>query len=105
MSHSRPLKCLGWWGNCPLLAAFPPASWSRDLVEGRPRTLIDPLLRFLSFSSLPASNPKPSIKRWTWNLRFSISDLEGQLRLLNVLVGLAWNRELSAGFFPPHGYL
>ncbi|CAM9140068.1 unnamed protein product, partial [Rangifer tarandus platyrhynchus] len=45
MSHSRPLKCLGWWGNCPLLAAFPPASWSRDLVEGRPRILIDPLLR------------------------------------------------------------
>ena len=26
MSHGRPLKCLRRWGNCPLLADFPPAS-------------------------------------------------------------------------------
>ena len=70
---------------------------------GRPRTLIDHLLQFLSYSRLPASNPKPSIKWWTWNLRFSISDLEGRLWLLTPLVGLARNRERSAGFFPPHG--
>ena len=72
---------------------------------GRPRTLIDHLLQFLSYSRLPASNPKPSIKWWTWNLRFSISDLEGRLWLLTPLVGLARNRERSAGFFPLHGYL
>ena len=70
---------------------------------GRPRTLIDHLLQFLSYSRLPASNPKPSIKRWTWKLRFSISDLEGGLWLLTPLVSLAKNGERSAGIFPLHG--
>ena len=70
---------------------------------GHPRTLIDLLLQFLSYSRLPASNPKPSIKRWTWKLRFSISDLEGRLWLLTPLVSLARNGECSAGIFPLHG--
>ena len=34
MRRGRPPKCLGRWGNCPLLAAFPPASGSRHLVQG-----------------------------------------------------------------------
>ena len=51
------------------------------------------------------SNPKPSIKRQTGNLRFNISDLKGQLWLLTALVGVVRKRERSDGLFPLHGYL